>query len=121
MGGSYYVPYNTITHVHMSDIFCVESDKKGLEVMQPSQLVERCRELLQNPNKKPLFALVRLLLDGSIIGHENMAAIPLFIHFHCFLKDGLLLSPDGVSHVCAKLLHIMDLSVLELVAAETGD
>ena len=50
-----------------------------------------------------------------------MAAIPLFIHFHCFLNDGLLLSPNDVSHVCAKLLNIMDLSVLELVAAETGD
>ena len=70
------------------------------------------------PNKKSLFDLVRLLLEGSVIDNESRAPIPLFIRFRCFMKDSFLLSPE---RICAQVLYLMKLSVLEVVKDQTGD
>ena len=92
---------------------------KGPSQLQQLQCVtEACQEHLLQPNKKSLFDLVRLLLEGSVIDNESRAPIPLFIRFRCFMKDSFLLSPE---RICAQVLYLMKLSVLEVVKDQTGD
>ena len=82
---------------------------------------EECRELLLKPNKKSFFGLVRLLLEGRAIDNDSAARIPLFVRFCCLLKDSSMLSPGCVSCLCAQVIYLMKLSVLEIVKAETSD
>ena len=110
-----------LVFTHLIFFVCNLTTKGPSQFQQPQCVTEACRELLLQPNKKSLFDLVRLLLEGRVIDNDSGAPIPLFIRFRCLLKDGSLLSPERVSCLCAQVIYVMKLSVLEIVKAETGD
>eukprot|EP00731_Ephydatia_muelleri_P014319 Em0008g39a len=77
----------------------------------------------QEPSKHAVFHLMHLLLaemDSS--SDDSCALMALFIRFSCQSRThGSLLPPDDVSRLCAKLVYLMKLSVLELVSVEISE
>ena len=76
------------------------------------QLVD---DVFTKPTKHSLFALIRqLLADSTNTGNDSTDPIPLFVRFSCTLpRHGRLLPTEEISRLCARLLYLMKLSVLE--------
>lgn len=78
------------------------------------QLVD---DVFTKPTKHSLFTLIRqLLADSTNTGNDSTDPIPLFVRFSCTLpRQGKLLPTEEISRLCARLLYLTKLSVVECV------
>ena len=84
--------------------------------LMDQQTVVCLERLFQSCTKCSLYGLIGALLqEYTPTNSESKATIPLFIQLHCHLRDGSLMSLDGVSRTCAMLIYLAKVSVLELV------
>ena len=77
----------------------------------------------QDPSKQAVFHRMHLLLaETDTSSDDSCALMALFIRFSCRSRThGSLLPPDDVSRLCAKLVYLMKLSVLELVSVDISE
>ncbi|KAL5497664.1 hypothetical protein EMCRGX_G014182 [Ephydatia muelleri] len=84
--------------------------------LMDQQTVVCLERLFQSCTKCSLYGLIGALLqEYTPTNSESKATIPLFIQLRCHLRDGSLMSLDGVSRTCAMLIYLAKVSVLELV------
>ena len=76
-----------------------------------------CMELaISTCTKSNVFGFVRALLEEyTLTNSESSATIPLFVKHSCQLPNGSLMGLDNVSRMCARLIYLAKVSVLEVV------
>lgn len=81
-----------------------------------TQTVEFINAAFTTTSRSSVFgAICSFLKEYTPTNSESGATIPLFVKCRCYLQDGTLLSLDDVSRICAKLIYLAKLSVLETV------
>ena len=72
------------------------------------------KEIFCGPKRISVFALIReLLTDKTTSFNECNATLMLYIRFMCYQPHGSLMSVDEVSRLCARVIYLAKLSVLE--------
>ena len=57
--------------------------------------------------------VLSMLTESTVINRDTTAVIPLFVRFNCHRADGSLADADFVQRLCAKLMYLAKVCVLE--------